>query len=93
MTDSEKIDLLLEEMGEMKSEIHKTNERISTIMSDVSMIEYEMHETMQLIVRGQQETNKNIFDMSKEYGKLIKLEVKLGVLETRVRELEWRVSA
>ncbi len=89
MTDSEKLDLLLSEMQELKQ--RTTN--IETSVADIKLtLENEIRVNIQRVAEGHLDLSRNLHEAMKPNNEIEMLAIKVRMLETDIRELKARLA-
>jgi len=89
MTDSEKLDLILTEMQEMKKDINDIKQKATKI--DLT-IENELRTNIMRVAEGHLDLSRNIHEAMKPNNEVEMLGIKVRMLETDVRELKQKIS-
>ena len=89
MTDSEKLDLILSEMQELKQ--RTTN--IETSVADIKLtLENEIRVNIQRVAEGHLDLSRNLHEAMKPNNEIEMLAIKVRMLETDIRELKARLA-
>lgn len=89
MTDSEKLDLILAEMQEMKKDINDIKQKATKI--DLT-IENELRTNIMRVAEGHLDLSRNLHEAMKPNNEVEMLGIKVRMLETDVRELKQKIS-
>lgn len=89
MTDSEKLDLILSELQEMKKDIDDIKQKTTKI--DLT-IENELRTNIMRVAEGHLDLSRNLHDAMKPNNEVEMLGIKVRMLETDVRELKQKIS-
>ncbi len=89
MTDSEKLDLILTEMQEMKKDINDIKQKATKI--DLT-IENELRTNIMRVAEGHLDLSRNLHEAMKPNNEVEMLGIKVRMLETDVRELKQKIS-
>ena len=89
MTDSEKLDLILTEMQEMKKDINDIKQKATRI--DLT-IENELRTNIMRVAEGHLDLSRNLHEAMKPNNEVEMLGIKVRMLETDVRELKQKIS-
>lgn len=89
MTDSEKLDLILSEIQELKQ--RTTN--IETSVADIKLtLENEIRVNIQRVAEGHLDLSRNLHEAMKPNNEIEMLAIKVRMLETDIRELKARLA-
>lgn len=96
MTDNEKLDLLLEkitglesDMSNLKSDMQEIKHRVTKI--DLT-IENEIRVNIQRVAEGHLDLSRNLHEAMKPSNEIEMLAIKVRMLETEVRDLKQKIS-
>lgn len=89
MTDSEKLDLILSELQEMKKDIDDIKQKTTKI--DLT-IENELRTNIMRVAEGHLDLSRNLHEAMKPNNEVEMLGIKVRMLETDVRELKQKIS-
>ena len=89
MTENEKLDLILSEIQEMKSDIQEIKQKVTKI--DLT-IDNELRVNIQRIAEGQLDLSRNLHDAMKPSNEIVMLSVKVRMLESNVRDLKEKLA-
>lgn len=103
MTDSEKLDLLLNkvtvlesDVKEVKQEVAEVKEEVADVNQDVThiklIVDNEVRVNIQRIAEGHLDLSRNLHEAMKPSKEMEMLAVKVKMLETEVRDSKHRVS-
>lgn len=82
MTDSEKLDLLLKEVAEIKTDV-----------KDIKLtLENEIRVNIQRVAEGHLDLSRNLHDAMKPSNEVEILAIKVRTLESEIRELKRKIS-
>ena len=92
MTDSEKLDLLLEKAGTMEADIKELKQRTGNMENSVSDIrltlENEIRVNIQRVAEGHLDLSRNLHDALKVDSEKEVLAIRLNVFETELRKIK-----
>lgn len=89
MTDSEKLDLILSEMQDLKQRMAKTE----TSVTDIKLIlENEIRVNIQRVAEGHLDLSRNLHEAMRPSNEVEMLAIKVRMLETDVRDLKARLA-
>ena len=89
MTDSEKLDLILSEIQELKQ--RTTN--IETSVTDIKLtLENEIRVNIQRVAEGHLDLSRNLHEAMKPNNEIEMLAIKVRMLETDIREIKARLA-
>jgi hypothetical protein len=89
MTDSEKLDLILSEIQELK----KRTTNIETSVADIKLtLENEIRVNIQRVAEGHLDLSRNLHEAMKPNNEIEMLAIKVRMLETDIRELKTRLA-
>ena len=89
MTDSEKLDLLLKEMSEMKTDMKELRHDVKDIKLT---LENEIRTNIQRVAEGHLDLSRNLHEAMKPSNEVEMLAIKVSVLESEMRELKRKIS-
>lgn len=89
MTDSEKLDLILSELQDMKQDISDIKQKTTKI--DLT-IENELRVNIQRVAEGHLDLSRNLHEAMKPNSEVEMLGIKVRMLETDVRALKQKIS-
>lgn len=89
MTDSEKLDLLLKEMSEMKTDMKELKHDVKDIKLT---LENEIRTNIQRVAEGHLDLSRNLHEAMKPSNEVEMLAIKVSVLESEMRELKRKIS-
>lgn len=89
MTDSEKLDLILSELQDMKQDISDIKQKTTKI--DLT-IENELRVNIQRVAEGHLDLSRNLHEAMKPNSEVEMLGIKVRMLETDVRTLKQKIS-
>lgn len=89
MTENEKLDLILSEIQEMKSDIQEIKQKVTKI--DLT-IDNELRVNIQRIAEGHLDLSRNLHDAMKPSNEIVMLSVKVRMLESNVRDLKEKLA-
>lgn len=96
MTDSEKLNLILEKVGildesvnSLKSDMQEVKQRVSKI--DLTL-ENEIRVNIQRVAEGHLDISRNLHEAMKPNNEIEMLAIKVRMLESDVRELKYKIS-
>ena len=103
MTDSEKLDLILNKVGGLEGRFDKLEERFDKLeervchlendIRDIRLIlENEIRTNIQRVAEGHLDLSRNLHEAMKPNNEIVMLAVKVSMLETDVRELKRKIS-
>ena len=103
MTDSEKLDLLLEKMVGLESDVSNLKSDVSNLKSDMQdvkervtkidlTLENEIRVNIQRVAEGHLDLSRNLHDAMKPSNEIEMLAIKVRMLESDVRELKHKIS-
>ncbi len=103
MTDSEKLDLILNKVGGLEGRFDKLEERFDKLeervchlendIRDIRLIlENEIRTNIQRVAEGHLDLSRNLHEVMKPNNEIEMLAVKVSMLETDVRELKRKIS-
>ena len=103
MTDSEKLDLILTEIGNLKSEMQNVKSEMQDVKSDLQdvkqrvtkidmTIENEIRVNIQRVAEGHLDLSRNLHDAMKPNNEIEMLAIKVRMLESDVRGLKHKIS-
>ena len=103
MTDSEKLDLLLEKVSGLESDVGNIKSDVSNLKSDVQDIkqkvtkidltlENEIRVNIKRVAEGHLDLSRNLHDAMKPNNEIEMLAIKVNLLESDVRELKHKIS-
>ncbi len=92
MTDSEKLDLLLEKAGTMEADIKELKQRTGNMENSVSDIrltlENEIRVNIQRVAEGHLDLSRNLHEALKVDSEKEVLAIRLNVFETELRKIK-----
>lgn len=89
MTENEKLDLILSEIQEMKSDIQEIKQKVTKI--DLT-IDNELRVNIQRIAEGHLDLSRNLHDAMKPSNEIEMLAIKVRMLESDVRDLKEKLA-
>lgn len=89
MTDSEKLDLLLKEMAEMKTDMKQVKQDVTNIKLT---LEDEIRVNIQRVAEGHLDLSRNLHDAMKPSNEVEMLAIRVRMLESEMRELKRKIS-
>ena len=89
MTENERLDLILSEIQEMKSDIQEIKQKVTKI--DLT-IDNELRVNIQRIAEGHLDLSRNLHDAMKPSNEIVMLSVKVRMLESNVRDLKEKLA-
>ena len=103
MTDSEKLDLLIEKVNSLDEKVNSLDEKVNNLESDMQVvkqkvtkidltIENEIRVNIQRVAEGHLDLSRNLHDAMKPNNEIEMLAIKVRMLESDVRELKHRIS-
>lgn len=103
MTDSEKLDLVLSEMKDMKQDIAGMKQDIAGMRQDITdvkqkvtkidlTIDNEIRVNIQRVAEGHLDLSRNLHDAMKPSNEIEMLAIKVRMLESDVRDLKERLA-
>lgn len=103
MTDSEKIDLILTGMQDMKAEMQDMKAEIQDIRTDLEevkdkvtkidlTIDNEIRVNIQRVAEGHLDLSRNMHEVMKPNNEIEMLAIKVRMLETDMREIKSKIS-
>lgn len=92
MTDSQKLDLLLNEVTSMKSKLDKIDGIENDIKSIKLTIENEIRVNIQRVAEGRLDLSRNLHDAIKPSNEIEMLIIRVNALESELRELKRKIS-
>ena len=97
MTDSQKLDLLLDKFESMESRMEGMESRMDTMESEILNVkltlENEISPNVKIIAEGHLDLSRNLHEAMKPSNALELLMVQVNILESKVRDLEQKISA
>ena len=92
MTDSEKLDLILSEMQNIKGDTQELKEKVSVIENKVTDIkltlENEIRVNIQRVAEGHLDLSRNLHEAMKIDSEKEMLAIRVNVLETELRRIK-----
>lgn len=89
MTDSEKLDLILSEMEDLK----QRTVNIETSVTDIKLtLENEIRVNIQRVAEGHLDLSRNLHEAMKPSNEVEMLAIKVRALESEIRELKRKIS-
>lgn len=89
MTDSEKLDLILSEMQELKQ--RTTN--IEKSLTDINLtLENEIRVNIQRVAEGHLDLSRNLHEAMRPSNEIEMLAIKIRMLETDIRDIKARLA-
>lgn len=96
MTENEKLDLLLSEVKDMKSDIRNIQENITEMNHKITRIdlsiENEIRVNIQRVAEGHLDLSRNLHEAMRPSNEMEMLAIKVRMLETDVKDLKERIS-
>lgn len=96
MTENEKLDLLLSEVKDMKSDIQNIQENITEMNHKITRIdlsiENEIRVNIQRVAEGHLDLSRNLHEAMRPSNEMEMLAIKVRMLETDVKDLKERIS-
>lgn len=96
MTDSEKLDLLLNKVIVIEADVKDVKQEVSEVKQEVTVIKLiidnELRVDIQRIAEGHLDLSRNLHDAMKPSNEPEMLTVKVNMLETKMEESKSRVS-
>ncbi|MCM1535741.1 MAG: hypothetical protein NC126_07465 [Clostridium sp.] len=96
MTDSEKLDLLLSEVQDLKQHAITMDERMSNVESTVTetklILENEIRVNIQRVAEGHLDLSRNLHHAMKPGAEVEMLAIRVGMLESDVRNLKAKLA-
>ncbi|MDE7269759.1 MAG: hypothetical protein K2N81_04730 [Acetatifactor sp.] len=96
MSDSEKLDLVLSELQDMKTEIRDIKadlEEVNTKVTKIDLtIENEIRVNIQRVAEGHLDLSRNMHEVMKPNNEIEMLAIKVRMLETDIREIKSKIS-
>lgn len=96
MTDSEKIDLILEKLEGLNEKYDGLNEKFDGIQNDVTDIkltlENEIRVNIQRVAEGHLDLSRNLHEAMKPSNEVEMLAIKVRMLETDMMEIKRKIS-
>ena len=103
MTDSEKLDLLLEKVNNLDEKVNNLDEKVNNLESDMKdvrqrvtkidlTLENEIRVNIQRVAEGHLDLSRNLHDAMKPNNEIEMLAIKVRMLESDVRELKNKIS-
>ncbi len=89
MTDSEKLDLLLSEMQELKQRTTNIEDNVTSIKL---ALENEIRVNIQRVAEGHLDLSRNLHEAMRPSNEVEMLAIKVRMLETEVRELKQKMA-
>ncbi len=89
MTDTEKLDLILNQVVGMKEDISE----VKTDVKDIKLtLENEIRTNIQRVAEGHLDLSRNLHDAMKPSNEIEMLAIKVRTLESEMRELKRRIG-
>ena len=96
MTESEKLDLLLEKADMMEAKMDTMEAELKNVRTDVKgiklMLENEIRVNIQRVAEGHLDLSRNLHDAMKPSNEVEMLAIKVRMLETDVKELKAKLA-
>ena len=96
MTDSEKLDLLLEMVSDLESDVGNLKSDVQDIKQKVTKIELtlenEIRVNIKRVAEGHLDLSRNLHEAMKPNSEIEMLEIKVNMLESDVKELKHKIS-
>jgi archaellum component FlaC len=96
MTDSEKIDLILEKLEGLNEKYDGLNEKFDGIQNDVTDIkltlENEIRVNIQRVAEGHLDLSRNLHEAMRPSNEVEMLAIKVRMLETDMMEIKRKIS-
>ncbi len=103
MTDSEKLDLLIEKVSNLDEKVNGLDAKVNNLESDMRevkervtkidlTIENEIRVNIQRVAEGHLDLSRNLHDAMKPNNEIEMLAIKVRMLESDVRELKHKIS-
>ncbi len=96
MTDSEKLDLLLEKVNAMEARMGTMETELKTVREDVKgiklVLENEIRVNIQRVAEGHLDLSRNLHEAMKPSNEVEMLAIKVRMLETDVKELKAKLA-
>lgn len=96
MTDSEKLDLLLEKVNAMEARMDTMETELKTVREDVKgiklVLENEIRVNIQRVAEGHLDLSRNLHEAMKPSNEVEMLAIKVRMLETDVKELKAKLA-
>ena len=103
MTDSEKLDLILNKVTTLESEMQDVKQDVNNLKTDMQdvkqrvtkidmTLENEIRVNIQRVAEGHLDLSRNLHDAMKPSNEIEMLAIKVRMLESDVRELKHKIS-
>lgn len=103
MTDSEKLDLLLERVGSLDTKVDSLDTKVDSLEEDVHAVksdvqtvklimENELRVNIQRVAEGHFDLSRNLHEAMKPSNEVEMLSIKVRMLESDMRELKAKIS-
>lgn len=96
MTDSEKLDLVLEKMGILETKVDALESEVQEVKQKVTKIdltiENEIRVNIRRVAEGHLDLSRNLHDAMKPSNEVEMLAIKVRMLETEVRDLRAKLA-
>lgn len=96
MTDSEKLDLILSEMKDIKTDVQDLKQRTASIETSVTdmklTLENEIRVNIQRVAEGHLDLSRNLHDALKIDSEKEMLAIRVSVLETELRRIKTQLD-
>ncbi len=96
MTDSEKLDILLDKFSDMESRFTNMESRFANMETDISSIklilENEIRVNIQRVAEGHLDLSRNLQDAMRPSNEVEMLAIKVRMLESEIRDIKRKIS-
>lgn len=95
MTDSEKLDLLLQKVNTLDDKVNTLDADMQEVKYKVTkidlIIENELRVSIKRVAEGHLDLSRNMYEVMKPNNELEMLAIRVGMLETDMRELKQKI--
>lgn len=96
MSDSEKLNLILSEIKDMKTEMQDMKASLTEVDKRVTKIDFvlenEIRVNIQRVAEGHLDLSRNMHEVMKPNNEIVMLAIKVRMMESDIRELKSKIS-